>query len=66
MIMTPNPCVGCDKKVDCEFELMACQQFANFVTYGKFSVDTPKHPTFEIYNKIFDSEVEVNQIWERL
>ena len=65
MIMKPNPCDSCDKKVDCEFELMACQQFANFVTYGKFSPDTPKHPTMEMYIKIFENEIEVNQIWGR-
>jgi hypothetical protein len=66
MIMTPSPCIGCDKKVDCEFELLACMQFSNFVTYGKFSIDTPKYPTTTIYNKIFDDEIAVNQIWERV
>jgi hypothetical protein len=65
MIVTPNPCSGCNKKLDCEFELMACQQFANFVKYGKFSEDTPKHPTFAMYNKIFNEDMKVNQTWER-
>lgn len=66
MIMTPNPCVECDKKIDCEFELLACMQFSNFVTYGRFSPDNPKYPTTTIYNKIFNDEMAVNQIWEQV
>ena len=65
MIVKPNPCDGCDKKAYCKKNEVACRQFANFVTYGYFSVDTPKYPTIELFDKVFKDETEVNQLWER-
>jgi hypothetical protein len=63
--MTKTPCTGCDRKTYCELGKVACKQFSNFVTYGRFSADTPKIPTMEMYDSIFDEDDLTTQIWDR-
>ena len=63
--MRQEPCRECDKKAYCKRQEMACRKFEEFVIYGRFSEKTMQIPTIEIYDRIFNDDEEMNQIWER-
>ena len=47
------PCNGCVYVYNCGFDLKACKDFRDFVTYGGYPKGTLRSPTRKMYMKIF-------------
>jgi len=54
------PCDGCRFFDMCKTELMACRAFGYYVRSGVHNKDTPRSPSYAMYNKIFaEDEAEL-------
>jgi hypothetical protein len=54
------PCDNCEHKDVCAHEDMACTAFVSFVLRGKFSLDTPRAPSYKVFDRVF-SKVDFNE-----
>jgi hypothetical protein len=54
------PCDSCEHVEKCAYEDMACTAFVSFVLRGKFSPDTPKAPSYKVFDRVF-SKVDFNE-----
>jgi hypothetical protein len=52
------PCDNCDKYDFCKYQEMACRSFGRFVFNNSYFINSARHPTKGMYNKIFNGSDE--------
>ena len=61
------PCDNCEHAQKCKNELMACRVFGMYTRTGRFSIESPRDPSYTLYNKIFsEDEKELIRILKEL
>lgn len=50
------PCDICEHAEKCRAELMACRVFAYYTRTGYFNSESPRDPSYTLYNKIFSED----------
>lgn len=61
------PCDICEHAQKCKNELMACRVFGMYTRTGRFSIESPRDPSYTLYNKIFsEDEKELIRILKEL
>jgi len=61
------PCDNCEYAQKCKNELMACRVFGMYTRTGRFSIESPRDPSYTLYNKIFsEDEKELIKILKEL
>ena len=58
LFLESGPCEGCRFEEDCKKENMACRAFATYVLKGTFFADSPRIPSYALFNKIFNESDE--------
>ena len=61
------PCDNCEHAQKCKNELMACRVFGMYTRTGRLSIESPRDPSYTLYNKIFsEDEKELIRILKEL
>ena len=54
------PCTDCQNAEICGYEDMACTAFVQFVLKGKFNFETPRVPSYKVFDRVF-SKIDFNE-----
>jgi hypothetical protein len=61
------PCDICEHANKCGAELMACRVFAYYTRTGYFNSESPRDPSYTLYNKLFsEDEKELIRVLKEL
>ena len=61
------PCDDCEQAQKCKEQFMACRVFGMYTRTGRFSIESPRDPSYTLYNKIFsEDEKELIKILKEL